>query len=125
MSDYFPIRRYAVEVSMWEQSTSIPPERRAALCIGQLRGFAKTEGEKLLADAVIAQQLRYGAIHNATGQAMSGVSSQYVAYSDIGVTEHMLDPNLPHTRNQSWDLRQHPSLFNVVLLEAHGRITTL
>ena len=72
MSDYVPIRRYAVEVPMWEQSTSIPPERRAALCIGQLRGFAKTEGERLMADPITAQQLRWGVINNADQQALSG-----------------------------------------------------
>ena len=72
MSDSFPIRRYAAEVGMWEQCTSIPPERRAALCIGQLRGFAKTEGERLLVDHVIAQQLKWGVINNVNGQPMSG-----------------------------------------------------
>ena len=72
MSDYFPIRRYAVEVSMWEQSTSIPQERRAALCVGQLRGFAKTEGERLMADPVTAAQLRWGVVNNADNQALSG-----------------------------------------------------
>ena len=72
MADTFPIRRYAVEVSMWEQGTSIPPERRAALCVGQLKGFARTEGERLMCDPVIGAQLKWGAQDLANGQAMSG-----------------------------------------------------
>ena len=72
MSDYFPIQRYVVEVSMWEQGTSIPPERRAALCVGQLKGFARTEGERLMTDPVTGAQLKWGAMNQANGQAMSG-----------------------------------------------------
>ena len=72
MSDSFPVRRYAVEVGLWEQSTTIAPERRAALCIGQLKGFAKTEGERLLSDPITAQQLRYGAVNVADGTPLSG-----------------------------------------------------
>ena len=72
MSDSFPVRRYAAEVALWEQSTTIQPERRAALCIGQLKGFAKTEGERLLSDPISAQQLRYGAINRAGGTPLTG-----------------------------------------------------
>ena len=83
MADSFPVRRYAAEVALWEQSTTIQPERRAALCIGQLRGFAKTEGERLLSDPISAQQLRHGAINRADGTPFQGApSSAGISYKD-------------------------------------------